>query len=363
MRDLITQSWWPWLSLPVLLLLAWGGGAILGKVSRLFLTHLSKRTTASWDDDLVLRLAGPLTLLWTLMLVYAVAPWMHWSPKLLGRTQRIFHAGMILVVFWGIWRVIEVIRNLVVGSRVVKENSAASSLVPLMARVSKVMILVLAIVVLLSDLGYPVASIVAGLGIGGLAVALAARSTLENLFGAFSIAADRPFREGDFVKVEDFSGTVENIGLRSTRFRTLDRTLISMPNGKLADMRVESFAARDRIRFSCVLGLAYDTTAKAMREVITGFENLLRTHPQIWPDSVIVRFKELAQSSLDIEIMAWFQTQDYSEFQLIRQDMLLSFMEVVEKAGTCFAFPTRTVHLIAEKSTASEEPDRVQNKR
>jgi MscS family membrane protein len=203
----------------------------------------------------------------------------------------------------------------------------------------------MAVVAVISELGYPVASLIAGLGIGGLALALASQKTVENLFGAFSIGVDQPFREGDFVKVEDFMGTVEAIGLRSTRLRTLDRTLITIPNGKLAEMRIESFAVRDRIRLACTLGLVYGTTANQMRLVVAGLEQTLRQHPKIWPEGITVRLKELTPSSLDIEIMAWFATADYTEFQLIRQEILLQFMEVVEKAETSFAFPTRTVHL------------------
>jgi len=150
------------------------------------------------------------------------------------------------------------------------------------------------------------------------------------------------------VKIEDFVGTVEAIGLRSTRVRTLDRTLATIPNGKLADMRLESFTARDRIRLACVVGVVYGTTAAQMRSVLSGLERVLREHPKIWPDAVVVRFKEFAASSLDIEVMAWFQTPDWGEFQLIRQDVLLAFMEVVESAGTSFAFPTQTVHLEVE---------------
>jgi MscS family membrane protein len=147
------------------------------------------------------------------------------------------------------------------------------------------------------------------------------------------------------VKIEDFMGTVEAVGLRSTRVRTLDRTVVTIPNGKLAEMRIESFALRDRIRLACMLGLVYGTTASQMRLVIAGLEQTLREHPKIFSESITVRLKELSSSSLDIEIMAWFTTADYAEFQLIRQDILLQFMEVVEKAGTTFAFPTRTVHL------------------
>ena len=205
--------------------------------------------------------------------------------------------------------------------------------------------LAIAVVAVLSMLGYPVASLIAGLGIGGLAVALAAQKTVENLFGAFSIGVDQPFREGDFVKIEDFVGTVEAVGLRSSRFRTLDRTVITIPNGRLADMRLESFTARDRLRLATVIGVEYRTTAAQMREVLSGFERVLRDHPKIWPDAMVVRFREFAASSLDIEIMAWFQTSDWGEFQLIRQEILLQFMELVERAGTSFAFPTRTIHI------------------
>jgi MscS family membrane protein len=204
----------------------------------------------------------------------------------------------------------------------------------------------------LASLGYPVAGLLAGLGVGGLALALAFQKTGEHLFGSIALAVDQPFRVGDFVKVEDFVGTVETIGLRSTRFRTLDRTLIAIPNGLLADMRLESFTARDRMRLACTVGLVYGTTAAQMRQVLEGLESVLRAHPKIWSEAVVVRFKELAAYSLDIEVMAWFETPEWSEFQLIRQEVLLQFMDVVERAGTSFAFPTRTVHVVGDKTAA-----------
>ena len=140
-------------------------------------------------------------------------------------------------------------------------------------------------------------------------------------------------------------GTVETLGLRSTRVRTLDRTLVTIPNGKLADQRIETFAARDRCRLFCTLGLVYDTSAEQLRAVLAGVEQVLRGHPRIWPEGISVRFVALAASSLDVEVAAWFQTADWNEFQGIRQEVLLAFMEVVEQAGTSFAFPTQTVHL------------------
>jgi MscS family membrane protein len=199
---------------------------------------------------------------------------------------------------------------------------------------------------MLSYLGYPVASLIAGLGIGGLAVALAAQKTIENLFGAFAIGVDQPFRVGDTVKVEDFTATVERIGLRSTRFRTLDRTIVTIPNGKLADSRIESHTARDRTRFFAIIGVVYGTTESQMRAVLTGFARVLKEHPKLFPEGMSVLLRDLGSSSLNIEVSAQFQTDDVAEFQAIRQEILLQFMHVVERAGTSLAFPTQTVHVV-----------------
>jgi MscS family membrane protein len=214
--------------------------------------------------------------------------------------------------------------------------------------------------VILSEFGYPAASLITGLGVGGVALALAAQKTVENLFGSVSIGVDKPFRIGDFVKIDDFTGTVELIGLRSTRIRTLDRTLITIPNGRLADMRVESFAPRDRIRLALMLGLVYETTAAQMREVLAGIEGVLRGHPKIWTDSVVVRFDSFGNSSLNIQVMAWFTTASYDEYQLIRQEVLLQFMDVVEKAGTSFAFPTQTIHVAGDEKLSPVRVERTE---
>jgi MscS family membrane protein len=177
---------------------------------------------------------------------------------------------------------------------------------------------------------------------------------ISGLAGAVSLGIDQPFREGDFVRVEDFVGTVEAIGPRSTRIRTLDRTSITVPNGRLSDMRLESFAARDRMRLACTVGLVYGTSGAQMRAVLAGLEAVLRRQEKIWRDSVVVRFKELAASSLDIEVMAWFTTPDWGELQPIRQETLLQFMDVVDGAGTSFAFPTRTVHVVQGRGVRAE---------
>lgn len=342
-RDVL---WWQWAALLLLAAASWGLGRGLAWLTRGLFGHLFVRTATTWDDVLLERLGAPLTLGWALACARLLLPALGlYAPAHQFVLGAVGAAGAV-VLFWALWRSVDVAGSGLASSSWVAENPSARSMLSVGVRTGKVAVAAAGAITAFAQLGYPVASLLAGLGLGGLALALAAQKTVEHFFGSVSLAVDQPFRVGDFVKVDDFVGTVEAIGLRSTRFRTLDRTLISIPNGVLADQRLESFAARDRLRLACTLGVEYGTSAEQMRQVLSGLEQVLRSQPKIWPDAVVVRFKAFAASSLDIEIMAWFETADWAEFQLIRQEVLLQFMQVVEGAGASFAFPTRTVHLV-----------------
>jgi MscS family membrane protein len=347
--------WWQWLALPVFALACWAVGRVLGWLTLALLRPVAGRTRAGWDDILVARLGGPVTAAWALAAAKVALPTLALYAPAETSVTAVLRAGVLLVVFWALWRCVDAAVDHVRGSAWGSLGSSTRSIVQIGERLGKAALVGLALVAVLAEFGYPVAGLLAGLGIGGIAIALAAQKTVENLFGSLALAADPPFGVGDFVRVEDFVGTVEAIGLRSTKIRTLDRTLVSLPNGRLADMRLESLAARDRMRLACTVGLVYSTSAGQMRQVLEGLEGVLRAHRRIWPDAVVVRFKELGPSSLDIEVMAWFQTSEWSEFQLIRQEVLLQFMDVVERAGTSFAFPTRTVHLVDERPAAGPD--------
>lgn len=355
--------WWQWIALPILMLLALLASRLVSRVTLALASRAAAMTRTEWDNAVLARIGGPFTLALTLGTTWLVLPWLALYAPAEAFVHRGLRGGLFVVFFWTLQRMIDVVRQVIAASPWGRDHPASRSLLPLGARVGKVVLFAIAIVALLSEMGYPVTSLVAGLGIGGLAIALAAQKTVENLFGAFSIGADQPFREGDLVRIEDFIATVEFIGLRSTRFRTADRTLISIPNGKLAEMRLESLAARDRLRLFCVLGLVYDTRADQVRQVLAGFTDVLKNHPHVWPEGITVKLCRLGASSLDIEITAWFQTSDFETFQGWREEVLLSFMEVVEKAGTSFAFPTQTIHLaksapmaMATVEAKAEEP-------
>jgi MscS family membrane protein len=339
--------WWQWLAIPGLVAVALLVGALLGWVTRLALGHVVARTKATWDDELFREVGGPLTSLWAIGVVTVLTPALGLGAGAEATVEHVLRAATYVVLFWAAFRSVDVAFAAAAAGPRARSSPSLAGLLPFGRKVGKVVLVALGLVAILNELGFKVASLLAGLGIGGIAVALAAQKSVEHLLGSVAIGVDQLFRVGDFVRVEDFTGTVEEIGLRSTRFRTLDRTLITIPNGRLADMRTETFAVRDRLRLLANLGLVYGTSAAQVRAVLAGLDGALRAHPKLWPESFSVRLTELRESSLNVEVMAWFRTADWNEFTLIRQELLLQFMTVVEEAGASLAFPTRTVHLVA----------------
>jgi MscS family membrane protein len=289
---------------------------------------------------------GPFALAGTLVLLRAGLPFLGLYAPAAAFAVQVLNSGAILVFFWAALRAVTVAGDVLAGAPWATASAASLAFLQFSVRIGRIFVFTIGGLAVLAALGIPVNSVLAGLGIGGIAIAFAAQKTVENFFGAISIGVDQPLRVGDYVRVGDVEGTVEKIGLRSTRIRTLDRTLVTIPNGKLADMQIETFAERDRIRLNTVLALQHGTTAGQLREVLAGVEALLRAHPKIWPEAVVVRFLAFADSSLNVEVMAWFQTTDYGEFREIREEVLLGVLGIVERAGTTFAFPTRTVHLV-----------------
>ena len=336
--------WWQWLALILVAVVSYFIGMLLGRLARGALGLVAKRTKTHWDDSISTALRGPFRLAAMLVVVLFLLPWLSLNANVSRHVNTLIDAGFTIALFWALWRLIEVWRQVMSVSGWAMHGTSRG-LLTLVSRLAKMVIGIFGFVSLLATLGYPVAAIIGGLGIGGLAVALAAQKTLENLFGAFAIGGDRLFREGDQVTIDTVTGTVESIGLRSIRIRTAERSVVSMPNGKVADSKIETFAPRDRIRFACVLALVYDTTASQLRAVITEVDNLLKTEERVAPETVTVFFLQFNTSSLDIQVAAQILTTDGNEFNRIRQDLLLKIMDVVERSGTSFAFPTQTVQL------------------
>ncbi|MBI5067414.1 MAG: mechanosensitive ion channel family protein [Deltaproteobacteria bacterium] len=337
--------WWQWLAAPAALGLALLAGWFLTALTRRVLRRIAARTENRWDDLLVARIGGPLVVFWSCLALAILKTGLALPAEVAADVNELLRAGTTVALFWAALRSVDIGFHLIGHSPWGMANVTGVAMLPSVRRATKVALWAIGAVAVMAQVGYPVGSLLAGLGIGGLAVALAAQKTVENLIGSVSIGLDVPFKVGDWVRVDGVEGTVEALGLRSTRVRTLDRTVVTFPNGKLSDARIESFGLRDRIRLFTVLQLSYGTTATQLRAVLEGVEHALRAEPRLWPGELRVRFVALGAYSLDVEVMAWFETGDYQRFLAIRQELLLRFLEVVERAGTSFAYPTQTVEL------------------
>lgn len=258
-------------------------------------------------------------------------------------------AGIVWLLILLNGEVEQLLRRRFPGSNV----PAAASLVRLLRRVVDILLIFVGGLLLLRHYGVNLTPALAGLGVGGIAVALAAQKTLENVIAGASLIFDQAVRVGDFLKMGEVQGTVDHIGLRSTRIRTLDRTIVSVPNGQIANMSLETLSARDKFWFHPVVGVRYETTAQQLRAVVDGIRRLLDEHPSVDHESVRVRFLRLGQFSLDVDVFAYVLARDYNHFLEIQEQLLFSVTEIVEAAGTKIAFPSQTMYLANPQGSAS----------
>ena len=255
---------------------------------------------------------------------------------------------------WLFWLVVLALFEPIIQSRGLPEESFDRHLWRIGARVLGVVGSVIIIGAGAQELGLPLYSVVAGLGIGGLAVALAVRPTLENLIGGMMLYLDQPVRVGDFCSFGDKTGTVESIGVRSTKIRGLDRTLVAVPNAALADMELINWAKCDQMLITTTIGLRYETDSDQLRYVLVKFREMLHAHPKIDRDTVRVRFAGYGAASLDIGVRVYALTREWNEFFAIREDIFLRMKNIVHNSGSGFAFPSQTLYMGRDDGLDSE---------
>lgn len=347
--------WWQWCGMGLLALLAWILGGLLSRVTHGLLQVLVARPLGVTPGTGLQGLRRPLTLAWALALLGMGQQHLLLLTPAERVVQGLLSAGLVFALFWALWHVAGLATQLLAERPWSREHASARTLLVVGGNLARGAIFVAGVLAILSSLGYPIGTLLAGLGIGGLALALGAQKTLENLFGTLAIAIDQPYRVGDLVTVEGVTGVVEDIGLRSTRLRTLDRTVVNIPNGHLANQRSESLSARDSQRFKVRLGLTYDTTRQQLLRVMDDIRRHLLEHPlRAAGSEPVVRFSALGDNALEIDVWTWFAVQGPGEFAACREQTLLLIMQAVEEAGAAFAFPTRTVHVVGAEAAAPQ---------
>jgi MscS family membrane protein len=335
---------WQWAGLIVAVSGAYLLALLAGGLVLRVLRPIAARSATGADDELLDTLIGPARLGFAIVFFHLAAVPLRLSVGAQATLRGVEQALFIAAIAWVALRVIDVFGHRVETLLVVQGRVSATGLVPIGRRVVKVAVWLLAALAVLQNLGFEVTGLIAGLGVGGLAVALAAQKTLENWFGAFTLATDEPVKVGDFCRFGDRVGVVEEIGLRSTRVRTLARTIVSVPNADFAALQLENFTKRDQMWLKLMLGVRYETTPDQLRFLLAELRRLLLAHPKVLPDPARVRFVGFGAYSLDLELFAYVETTDWNEFLAIREDIFLRIMDVVEASGTGFAFPSQTVY-------------------
>jgi len=227
-------------------------------------------------------------------------------------------------------------------------HGGTGSLMLLGERMIKAAIFVMAVFFVLATLGFNMSTALAGLGIGTLAIGFGAQQTIANLFGGVSVLGDEVIRVGDVCKFGDRTGTVEDIGLRSTRVRTDERTLLAIPNGTVATINVENLSRRDKILFKTILGLHLDTTSAQVNAVLAEIRRVLAENPKIEKTTIRVRLVELASAAINLELVSYVLTRDFEEFAAVREEVLLRIMNLVEDSGASLAQPAQKLYLSSD---------------
>ncbi len=350
------MPWWQWLALllavPLAAAVGWLVLAVLGIPMRWWARRRGQLEVANWRS-----VSGPAWLLAGTVVHRILAAYL--GMPLLQRHYyfQVTSVALIIGATWIFWRAIRWAMRRVRSRALSRGHAGTGSLMLLGERILKFVVFVAGVLAVLTSLGFNMSTALAGLGIGGLAIGFGAQQTIANLFGGVSVLIDEAFRVGDVCKFGDRTGVVEDIGLRSTRIRTEERTLLAIPNGTVATINLENLSRRDKILFKTTLGLRYETKADHLRFVLAELRRLLYSHPKIETKTVRVRLTDFAASALNVEVLSYVLTQDFNEFAAVREDLLLHMMDIVDDSGSGLAFPTQTLFLGRDSGLEKEKAE------
>ena len=309
---------------------------------------LATRTKSRYDDLFLQSIRKPAEFLLVIIGMFIALQILQLptEPANLRRGAYGLFKGLVTFdIAWALFNLVSLLEASLAGWVSKTESTLDDHLLPFIRKSVRTFIVFLALIMTIQNLGYSISGLLASLGIGGLAVALAAKDTLSNIFGSMMIILDRPFHIGDWIKTGDMEGTVEEIGFRSTKIRTFAKTLITVPNNIIANLSVDNISRMPKRRIKLTVGVTYETSPEQMRRAVEAIRNLLRTHSAIDQDFFLVNFTEFNASSLDILVYCFTKTTVWGEYLDAREDVCLQIMDILEAHGMEIAFPSRSIYL------------------
>lgn len=344
--------------------------ALVGKKLLAFLltrliVPLTRRTETDLDDQLLECIRKPLEFLLLIIGLFAAVQILQLPTEptdVRAGAHALLRALITVAGGWALFSMAGVFGKYLEDLSAKTENDLDDHLVPFVRKSLRVFIFILAGIMVIQNLGYSTSGLLASLGIGGMALAFASKDALSNIFGSLMIIFDRPFKIGDVVVADKMEGVVEEVGFRSTKIRTFNKSLISVPNSIIANMPIDNITQSNMRRIRMTIGVTYDSTPLQLRDLTSRIRGLLRQHPGIDSEAVQVSFTDFGASSLDIFIQCFTNTPNWNEYMDVREEVCLHIMEVLEELGLSFAFPSRTVYLHqAEVGQAIEAPPTTRN--
>ncbi|HTS35023.1 MAG TPA: mechanosensitive ion channel domain-containing protein [Candidatus Solibacter sp.] len=355
-HEVLGMPLWQWLGLLAALLIAIPLGWLVLMLLEVPL-HLWARRKGHVDLMNWRSVSGPGWVLTTTVVHRILVRFL--GMPLLSRHYYYQITGVAVIVgaTWILWRVVRWSLHRVRNRALAHGHVGTGSLMLLGERMIKAVIFMVGALAVLGSLGFNMTTALAGLGIGGIAIGFGAQQTIANLFGGVAVLGDEVIRVGDVCRFGDRTGVVEDIGLRSTRIRTEERTLVAIPNGTVATINVENLSRRDKILFKTNLAVRADTKADHLRFVLAALRRLLYSHPKVESASVRVRLTDVAGASHTLEVVSYILTQDYNEYAAVREDLLLRALDIVEDAGTSLAAPAQTLYISRDAGLEKEKAE------
>jgi len=308
-----------------------------------FLQNLAKYSKTYYDDKVISALKAPIRFVFILLAVHFFFLIIYKETETI---KQILDTLLVYAIFWAVMNIAEALRGLIYQATAKLNGDLSREMGNFILTIIKILIAGIGLGAMLQVWGINVTALVASLGLGGLAFALAAKDTASNLFGSFALLADRSIRIGEWIKVGGVEGVVEDVGMRTTKIRSFQKSLITVPNSIVANQPIENFSRRGIRRIKMHIGLTYGTNAEQINAIIHDIKTMLQKHEGIsQEDSLMVNFDSFGDSSLNIFIYTFTQTANWAKYLDIRENIHLQIMEIVEKNGSSFAFPSQSIYV------------------
>jgi len=333
------------LMLIIVLLLVWVLRRVITAIVMRPLRSLSKRTKSTTDDQILDAIIGPVRIAIIATAVVVTTGILDFGPALTQISQSLTRSLFIAAVMFAIYNIIDIVAFTPNTLLSITGMRLDERLLPFARVVIKGFILVMGALIIIQEWGYNVTGLIASFGVVGLAFSLAAQDTAANVFGFTAIVSDNPFKVGDYIVTADFAGIVEHVGVRSTRVRKLDQSLVSVPNSTLTNAAVTNWSRLQKRRLDFVIGLTYDTNSGQMRNVVKSIHEMLDEREHVEEGSVVVHFINFGDSALEIRIICNILLPDWGQFTAETEQVNLAIMDIVEENGLSMAFPSRSLYI------------------